>query len=183
MARGAMMAGNTDFDPIEANASRDPAIVLMATVFAKPDLYIAAGDAGFRLGHLRHLPSRCTEIMRLFAEAFGRADDWEAVAIEFRQRDPGFFRWLGARAAPVGAEHVNELVADVIAAANGSPNGNTGPLSNGGSAGTAYTSSDKPLPSKLTRWTTLTYVDAACVMCTTMASDNAKIEHFPSSRP
>ncbi len=130
-----MMAGNTDFDRIEANASRDPAIILMATVFAKPDLYIAAGHAGFRLCHLRHLPSRCSEIMRRFAEAFGRTEDWEAVADEFRQRDPGFFRWLDACATPVDAERINELVAEVIAAANGSLNGTAGPRSNGGSVG------------------------------------------------
>jgi hypothetical protein len=130
-----MMAGNTAFDRIEANASRDPAIILIATVFANPDLYIAAADAGFRLSHLRHLPSRCAEIMRRFAEAFGRTEDWEAVANEFRQKDPGFFRWLDARAAPVDAEHLNELVAEVIAAANGSLNGTTGPRSNGGPVG------------------------------------------------
>ena len=129
------MIGNTDFDRIEANASRDPAIILMATVFAKPDLYVAAGHAGFRLCHLRRLPSRCSEIMRRFAEAFGRTEDWEAVAEEFRQRDPGFFRWLDARATPVDAEHISELVAEVIAAANGSLNGTTGRLSNGGSVG------------------------------------------------
>src|SRR5215471_14421820 len=102
-----------------ANTARDPAIELMATVFAEPDLYPAAANAGFRLHHLGHLPSRCREIMRRFAEAFGRTEDWEAVAIAFRQRDPGFFRWLDARAAPVDAERINELVAEVTAAANG----------------------------------------------------------------
>jgi hypothetical protein len=117
-----------------------------------------------------------------FARAFGRTDNWEAVAKEFRQRDPGFFRWLDARAAPVDAERINELVAEVIAAANGSLNGTTGPLSNGGSVGTAYTSSDKSLTEAFVGWTTLTYVDAAGVMCTTMASDGAKIEHRPGTR-
>src|SRR5215471_989351 len=167
---------------IEINTARDPAIELMATVFAKPDLYFVAGNAGFKLRHLRHLPSRCREIMQRYAEALDRTDNWEAVVDVFRQRDPGFFRWLNARAAPVDAERINELVAEVTAAANGSFNGTTGPLSNGGSVGTAYTSSDKPLPSELTRWTTLTYVDATGAMCTTMASDNAKIEHFPGIR-
>jgi len=167
---------------MEINTARDPAIDLMATVFAKPDLYIAAANAGFKLRHLHYLPSRCREIMRRFAEAFGRTDDWEAVADEFRQRDPGFFRWLDAHATPVDAEHINELVAEVIAAANGSLNGTTGPLSNGGSVGMAYTSSGKAVPEAFAGWTTLTYVDAAGVMCTTMASDGAKIEHRPGTR-
>jgi hypothetical protein len=120
---------------IEINSAPNPAIELIAAVFAKPELYIAAANAGFRLHHLRHLPSRCSQIMHRFAEAFGRTEDWEAVAIEFRQRDPGFFRWLDASATPVGAERVNELVAEVIAAANGSLNGTTGPRSNGGPVG------------------------------------------------
>jgi len=165
-----------------ANRARDPAIELMATVFAKPDLYPAAANAGFKLHHLRHLPSRCGEIMCHFARAFGRTDNWEAVADEFRQRDPCFFRWLDAHATPVDAERIKELVAEVIAAANGSLNGTTGPLSNGGSVGTAYTSSDKSLTEAFAGWTTLTYVDAAGVMCTTMASDGAKIEHRPGTR-
>jgi hypothetical protein len=41
---------------------------------------------------------------------------------------------------------------------------------------------EKPMPPELARWTSLTYVDGAGTVCTTMASDGAKIEHFPGTR-
>jgi hypothetical protein len=147
------MTADINHNPIEINTPRDPAISLMATVFAKPDLYIAAADAGFRLDHLRRLPSRCRDVMRRFAEAFARTDDWEAVANDFRQADPGFFRWLDAQnPGTVDAEQINALIMEVIASANGSAlNGTTMPGGSNGHAGPARTHTDKPLPEALTK--------------------------------
>jgi len=82
-----MMVDDLDDNSIEINAAPDAAVRLMAAIFAKPDLYNTAADAGITLNHF---PDHSRGVMERLARAFAGTDDWESVITKFRRLSRAF---------------------------------------------------------------------------------------------